>query len=124
MENTEQMEGVSSETNLFSSDVEEVKNALKEGVDPSAENNEGLYYHLNLINSAIRLASRYGHLEIVKLLMSDSRVDPSAENNEGLCYHLNLINSAIRLASRYGHLEIVKLLLSDNRVDPSANSNE
>ena len=39
-------------------------------VDPSAEN-----------NYAIKLASHFGHQEVVKLLLSDARVDPSARNN-------------------------------------------
>ena len=51
----------------------------------------------------------HDHLEIVKLLLSDSRVDSSAESNY-----------AIRWASLNGRLEVVKLLLSDSRVDSSA----
>jgi ankyrin repeat protein len=63
--------------------------------------------------SAIRLASKNGHVEVVKLLLNDPRVDPSAENNY-----------AIRLASENGHVEAVKLLLNDPRVDPSAENND
>ena len=44
-------------------------------------------------------ASHNGHLEVVKLLLQDSRVDPSAEDN-----------GAIRWASFNGYLEVVKLL--------------
>ena len=61
---------------------------------------------------AIGYASRNGYLEIVKPLLSDSRVDPSDDNNY-----------AIRWASENGHLEIVELLLSDLRVDPSDDDN-
>jgi hypothetical protein len=39
-------------------------------VDPSAYNYE-----------AIRLASKNGHIEVVKLLLNDPRVDPSAYYN-------------------------------------------
>lgn len=63
-------------------------------------------------NDAIRLASRYGHLEVVRLLLLDKRVDPAA-----------LSNDAIRIASQNGHLEVVRLLLADPRVDPAALNN-
>jgi ankyrin repeat protein len=57
-------------------------------IDPAAIN-----------NYAIRWASRNGHLETVKFLLTLSCVDPTADNNY-----------AIRWASEYGHLETVKLL--------------
>ena len=65
-------------------------------------------------NSAIRLASKEGHLEIVKYLMSlPGNIDPSAENN-----------AAIRYASYNGHLEVVKYLMSlPCNIDPSAENN-
>ena len=52
-------------------------------------------------------AAENRHLEIVKLLLTDSRVDPSDWNN-----------LAIIWAAMNGHLEVVKLLLTDPRVDP------
>ena len=55
-------------------------------------------------NYAIRWASNNGHLEVVRLLLNDSRVNPSANNNE-----------AIQRASKRGHFEIVELLRSDYR---------
>jgi ankyrin repeat protein len=64
------------------------------------------------LESAIRFASGYGNVEVVKLLLNDPRVDPSAHDNY-----------AIRWASRNGHVEVVKLLLNDPRVDPSADNN-
>jgi ankyrin repeat protein len=70
-------------------------------VDPSNRN-----------NLAIQVASRYGHLAAVTLLLQDTRVNPSANDNW-----------AIRYASQNGHLEVVTLLLQDPRVDPSANNN-
>jgi hypothetical protein len=45
------------------------------------------------------MASSCGHLEIVKLLLSDERVNPSVDDNY-----------SIKFASRNGHLEVVKLL--------------
>ena len=62
---------------------------------------------------AIRLASQYGHTEVVKLLLSDPRVNPADDNNFFICF-----------ASKNGHLNVVKLLLSDPRVDPSDNNNQ
>ncbi|RKP15756.1 hypothetical protein ROZALSC1DRAFT_26088, partial [Rozella allomycis CSF55] len=61
--------------------------------DPSADN-----------NYAIRLASKNGHTEIVKQLLTNPTVDPSAENNYAICR-----------ASKKGHADIVKLLLDDLR---------
>lgn len=58
-------------------------------------------------------ASNFGHAEVVRLLLADSRVDPAANENE-----------AIRYASRYGHHEVVRLLLADSRVDPAAIGNQ
>ncbi len=70
-----------------------VKQMLKSGVDPSAQD-----------NYAIQLAAEYGHTEVVRLLLSDSRVNPSAQ-----------YNYAIKWAAYYGHTEVVKLLLGDPR---------
>lgn len=74
-------------------------------------------------NLAIRSACKYGHLDIVKRLLLDSRachaarpatpVDPTDYDNE-----------AIVEASRYGHVDIVNVLLQDKRVDPSEPNNE
>ena len=81
--------------------------------------NRIIYFILNRIfdpsaydNYAIRWASRYGHVEVVKLLLMDKRVDPSTHGNY-----------AIRIASDQGYVEVVKLLLQDKRVDPSTHGN-
>lgn len=58
---------------------------------------------------ALRLASKNGHIEIVKLLLADRRVKPQAKESE-----------ALRKASRHGYIKIVKLLLADPRVQPQA----
>jgi ankyrin repeat protein len=81
--------------------IDSTKDLLSKGVDPSDNN-----------NYAIRCSSYNGHLEVVKLLLTDPGVNPSARNNE-----------AIRWASHNGHLEVVKLLLTDKRVDPSDRDN-
>ena len=71
-------------------------------VDPSVDNNH-----------AIKSASLFGQLEVVRLLLEDPRVDP----NE--CH----LNSPLELACDHGHIEIVRLLLTDSRVDPSVGNN-
>ena len=58
------------------------------------------------------MSSQNGHLEVVKLLLADSRVDPAYDDNY-----------AIGMSSENGHLEVVKLLLPDKRVDPTADDN-
>ena len=62
-------------------------------------------------NGAIRWAAQNGHLEVVKLLLADSRVNPAALNNK-----------AIQWAAEEGQTEVVKVLLADSRVDPAANN--
>jgi hypothetical protein len=94
-------------------------------------------------NFPIRWASENGHVEVVKLLLSDERVDPSDNGNYAIRWassngHVKVVrlllsdervdpsdneNIAIRMASFYGHIEVVRLLLSDERVDPSADDN-
>jgi ankyrin repeat protein len=86
---------------ILSNKVSLVRLALENRVDPSTND-----------NYAIRRASANGHVEVVRLLLSDDRVDPSATDNY-----------AIRRASANGHVEVVRLLLSDGRVDPSARNN-
>jgi hypothetical protein len=61
---------------------------------------------------AIRAASSFGFVDVVRLLLADKRTNPSADHNH-----------AIYIASRNGHAEIVKLLLADKRVDPSDEAN-
>ena len=74
---------------LLLADAPSGRGALRQRIDPSADD-----------NYAIRYASSNGHLEIVKLLLADSRVDPSTDDN-----------FAIRFAPQNGHIEIVKLLM-------------
>jgi hypothetical protein len=81
---------------------------LFQHVEPSIKNN----FPSDEKNYAIQWASKNGHVEVVKLLLSDECVDPSDDGNY-----------AIQQASENGHVEVVKLLLSDERVDPSAHNN-
>jgi hypothetical protein len=95
-------------------------------------------------NYPIRWASVNGHLELVRLLLEDSRVDPSSIANAPIRYasengHVDVVrllltdprvdpsaedNYAIRFASHYGHVDVVRLLLEDSRVDPTAEDND
>lgn len=95
-------------------------------------------------NKAIRDASYYGHVDIVRLLLNDQRTDPLAGDNCAIEWailndHIDIVrlllndqrvdpsannNYVIYVSSKNGHSEIVRLLLNDNRTDPSANDNE
>eukprot|EP00586_Coscinodiscus_wailesii_P002905 CAMPEP_0172483714 /NCGR_PEP_ID=MMETSP1066-20121228/10833_1 /TAXON_ID=671091 /ORGANISM="Coscinodiscus wailesii, Strain CCMP2513" /LENGTH=219 /DNA_ID=CAMNT_0013247771 /DNA_START=14 /DNA_END=670 /DNA_ORIENTATION=+ len=89
---------------------------------------------------AIKYASRYGCINLVRDLLKDGRVNPSAEDNYAFRFawekgHLNVVeellndekldpsagdNCAIRFASAEGRLNVVEKLLKDDRVNPSA----
>ncbi|KAI9350726.1 ankyrin repeat-containing domain protein [Obelidium mucronatum] len=102
-------------------------------------------------NRALRWAARSGHLEVVRLLISDGRCDPTDDDNyacqcaaeSGEMEILELLLNipaqesfagtvdpsandgyAIKLASRHGHALVVERLLQDPRIDPSVNLNE
>jgi hypothetical protein len=62
--------------------------------DPAANNNK-----------AIRSACKYGHIEVLKILLSDKRTDPSCNNNQ-----------CVRRACKRSYLEMVKLLIEHPRV--------
>lgn len=79
-----------------------VEKCLKNGVDPSANDNEAI----------IEACQKHGY-EIIELLLEDPRVDPSARDNEAL------ITACVGR-----NFPVVRLLLKDIRVDPSARNNE
>jgi len=81
--------------------TEIVENLIRIGFDPSGEDNQ-----------AIILAVTFGHVRLVKLLMTDPRINPADRDNE-----------AILVASNQGDLEIVKILLQDARVLPDDKNN-
>jgi hypothetical protein len=63
-----------------------------------------------LDNDPIRMASMYGHIEIVKLLLNDARVARYVDGND-----------LIRMASASGNVDLVRLLQNDPRVNRSGN---
>lgn len=69
------------------------------------DHGEDLDHPYSITNMPIRMASKYGHLEIVRLLLDDKRVDPTDRDND-----------AIWSAYENGHVDVVKLLLKDERV--------
>ena len=71
-------------------------NELLHVCDPSLNDNE-----------AIKVAAELGHMNIVEILIKDTRVNPADWNN-----------AAIRWAAENGHTDTVSVLLNDNRVDP------
>lgn len=63
-------------------------------------------------NVAIRQMANKGYVELVDLLLKDTRVDPNARN---------VVNyDALMNACDKGHVEVVKLLLQDPRVNANA----
>ena len=56
-------------------------------------------------NLPIKLAAKYGHIEMVTLLLKEKNIEISP-----------LMNSSLGIASISGHFEIVELLLKDNRL--------
>ena len=82
--------------------LETAKKLLRKGVDPSV-----------ISNDAIRVAASNGHLEVVRLLLNDSRVDPSADDN-----------CAIQWAAQNGHEKVVYLLLNHFKVYESLTKQE
>jgi ankyrin repeat protein len=89
----------SGHTNIVKMFLDESKTDIR--IDPSLRN-----------NYAFRWACENGHIEVVRMLLTDERVDPTDFNNY-----------AIRLASCFGHTEVVRTLLTDERVDPTTNNN-
>ena len=77
---------------------EEVKTLLSRGANPAGGN-----------SFALRSAASRGHVEVVRLLLSDGRADPRAEDSLSLRY-----------AAGNGYVEVVRLLLLDGRADPAA----
>ena len=59
------------------------------------------------------MACGKGHVDVVRLLLADSRVNPAECNN-----------CAIQCACANGHVDVVRLLLADNRVNPADNYNQ
>lgn len=56
-------------------------------------------------NWSIKRAACWGKIDVVKLLLADSRVDPSADNNW-----------ALRFATEYGYTEVANLLKEHPKV--------
>ncbi|KAI9344077.1 hypothetical protein BDR26DRAFT_858120 [Obelidium mucronatum] len=60
------------------------------------------------LNRMCRCACYFGHVQIVELLLADTRVSPTSKNHAAIC-----------LAAEMGHAEVVRVLLEDGRTDPS-----
>jgi len=79
-----------------------VRRLIEEGLDPSVYKNKG-----------IKVASKYGQHEMIRLLLEYKEVDPTCRKDYPL-----------RISVRYGHFESVKILLSQLEVNPSSVWNE
>ena len=61
------------------------------------------------MHTALWMASKNGHLELVRLLLSKSEIDINKAEDDGA--------TALFIASDKGHLEVVRLLLSKSEID-------
>lgn len=121
MESEEMVEGINVEINdkfqqaCRDGDIDIVRIALcprkhlstafgDKGIQTSANNNH-----------AIKIASKHGHVDIVRMLLAltgDRAVDPSAEHNY-----------AIQQACKHGHEDVVRELLCNGKVDATDGGN-
>jgi ankyrin repeat protein len=83
---------------LFAQGVNQLRSVVYGRANPSADENYALW-----------IACLRGHLEMVKLLLSDPRVDPTDRKND-----------IIRIACANGHCKVVNCLLDDKRANPAA----
>ena len=115
----------------LSHDLELVKNALKDTeLDPN-----GWY------KSPLRIACRFGQLDVFKIHVDEYGMDISAHKNAALCEacqygHLeivqyilshpnfNPVDCSSAFISAFEHIDVSRLLLGDKRFDPSFNNNQ
>ncbi|KAJ3238782.1 hypothetical protein HDU81_007171 [Chytriomyces hyalinus] len=69
---------------------------------------------------ALRIACRFGHANVVRILLDDKRVDPNApclEEELYGCFIQNVPSANVHIldAARRGHLQVVEMLLADQR---------
>ena len=77
----------------------------KSGIDVNQNNTTG--------TTALYLASRKGHTEVLKLLLQENGVDVNVREAQGEC-------TALHLASMKGHVDVVELLLQVEGIDMDA----
>src|SRR6185503_16714023 len=62
-------------------------------------------------NFALRVASGYGHIDIIRELLAHPCIDPTDNRNW-----------ALDAACTHGYIEIIRLLLTDPRINPFVNN--
>jgi hypothetical protein len=60
--------------------------------------------------TALQMASWYGHMEVVEILLEQPGIDVNAQDNRG--------NTALQYAINKGHIEIVELLSGEKQTPP------
>lgn len=73
-----------------------IKLLIDNNINPATDN-----------NFAIKYASKFGYVEIVRLLLEDPRVDPTVDKG-----------FALRKALKQKHTDIISMLLADSRIGP------
>ena len=66
------------------------------------------YCQPKFLSSLLYIASRHGHLEVVKFIVTRDGVDINSYEN---------FETSIGVATRYGHLEVVEFLLEQDGID-------
>ena len=74
--------------------------------DPNTQDNDG--------RTALMVASKNGHQQVVELLLNE-KADLNIQNNDGM--------TALMLASKNGHQQVVELLLNE-KADPNIQNND
>ena len=78
-----------------------VRTLLRAGANVNAQQNDGA--------TALYMANKNGHVEIVNALLTNNKVDVTLQDIHGV--------TALWMASSMGHVEIIKVLLTNDKVD-------
>jgi ankyrin repeat protein len=87
--------------------LDEVKECLQQNVNVNDQDINGW--------TALRLASQYGHLEVVRCLVIDGKANVEMKENNG--------QTALHRASWNGHLDVVQFLVRDCKATMDCRSN-
>jgi uncharacterized protein YjhX (UPF0386 family) len=60
--------------------------------------------------NCLHIAAEYGHIDIVKYLITECSCDPMVADKNG--------RNCLHIAAEYGHIDIVKYLITECRCDP------